>query len=169
MKRTTTIAIAALATCATAFAADTPPQMKPGLWEVASTFDGSGRRATPMTMTMQHCVGDKMETGLWDPSRAVPGQTCSPPKQSRQGNAYVMESDCKQGETNVKAKVTTVAQSDRFESDMQFTYDPPRKGRSTGGMKMSGKHLGACPADLKPGAARMTGMPMPGQVPATAK
>lgn len=160
---------AALLAAASALAADTP-QMKPGLWEVASTFDGGGRRATPMTMTVQHCVGDKMETGLWDPSRAVPGgQSCAPPKHSRQGSAYVLETDCKQGETNVKAKVITVAQSDRFESDMQFTYDPPRKGRATGGMKLVGKHLGACPADLKPGAMRMTGMPVPGQVPATAR
>lgn len=152
----------------TAFAADLP-RMKPGLWEVGSTFESGGRRATPMTMTVQHCVGEKMETGLWDPSRAVPGQTCAPPKHSRQGNAYMLETDCKQGETNVKAKVTTVAQSDRFESDMQFTYDPPRKGRTTGAMKLVGKHLGACPADLKPGAMRMTGMPTPGAVPPTAK
>jgi hypothetical protein len=153
----------------TAQSAETP-QMKPGLWEVASTFDGSGRRTTPMTMTVQHCVGDKMDSGLWDPARAVPGgQTCAPPKHSRQGHAYVLETDCKQGETNVKAKVTTVAQSDRFESDMHFTYDPPRKGRATGNMKLVGKYLGACPADLKPGAMRMTGMPVPGQVPATAR
>jgi hypothetical protein len=161
------VAAALLLAFGTAHAADTP-QMKPGLWEVASTFEG-GRKGAPMTMTMQHCVGDKSDS-LWDPSRAVPGeQTCGPMKHSRQGNAYVVEADCKQGETNVKARITTVTRGDSYESDMKFTYDPPRRGRSEGGMKVVGKFLGACPADLKPGAVRMTGMPMPGAVPATAK
>lgn len=150
-------------------AADTP-RMKPGLWEVASSFESAGRRATPMTMTMQHCVSDAPDSGLWDPSRAVPGgQNCAPPRHSRQGSAWVLETDCTQGESKVRARVTTLAQADRFESDMHFTYDPPRKGRATGGMKLVGKHLGACPADLKPGAVRMTGMPVPGAVPQTAK
>jgi hypothetical protein len=151
-----------------AFAADAP-QMKPGLWEVASHFESDGRRPRP-TMTVQHCVSEKTQSGLWDPARAGPrGQTCQPPRNRREGKVYIVETDCKQGETNVKARITTVAQPDRFESDMAFTYDPPRRGRSTGGMKLVGKFLGACPADLKPGAVRMTGMPVPGAVPATAK
>lgn len=163
------LASALLLGASAAFAADTP-QMKPGLWEVASTFEGSGRRATPMTMTVQHCVGEKMETGLWDPARAVPGgQNCAPARHSRQGATYVTEADCTQGETQVKTRVTTIAHGDRFESDMQFSYDPPRKGRASSGMKLVGKHLGACPADLKPGALRMTGMPVPGAVPPTAR
>lgn len=170
MKVTTTLMAAALLSFATAHAADGPPKMKPGLWEVISSFE-AGRAGQTMNMTMQHCVGDTSDS-LWDPTRAMPGggqRTCGPIAHSRQGKAYVMETECREGETKVKTRMSTVASADKYETDMQFTYDPPRRGRSTGAMKVIGKFMGACPADLKPGAVRMTGMPVPGQVPATAK
>lgn len=154
------------------------PQMKPGLWEVTSTFEAPSRRkpGQAMAMTMQHCVGEKMDTGLWDPSRAPFGpqagageRKCAPPKHSREGNAFLMETECQGREGTVKARTKTTVQDDRFDSEMVFNYDPPYKGRSSSTMKMTGKHLGACPADLKPGAVRMTGMPVPGAVPPTAR
>lgn len=117
-----------------------------------------------------------MDTGLWGPSLVpfVPQAgadecKCAPPEHSREGKVQWMETACQRRERTVKARTKTTVQDKRSDSEMVFDNDPPCKGRSGSTMKTIGKHLGACPADLKPSAVRMTGMPVRAAVPPTAR
>jgi hypothetical protein len=47
----------------------------------------------------------------------------------------------------------------RFTMDNHARFDPPRHGMSEASVKTLGQWMGACPADMKPGEIRMTGMP----------
>lgn len=167
MKCAVTAAVLSMGVLAAAWAQDTP-RLKPGLWEITNEFEG-GRRG-PMAMTAQMCHDETTQRAMWNPERE-PGQKCTNVRTRREGKAHVVEADCKSGESNVRAKMTTTMKGDAaFRTDGVFHYDPPRKGREQQTMKMEGKYLGACPDGMKPGDRRMTGMPgMPGMPGGTRK
>jgi hypothetical protein len=168
------LAVAAAVAPALSLAAE-GPRAKPGLWEVSNTFESPAPRGQPVsvTMTMQHCVGEK-NPDLWDPSRAAwglhpsgsaPEGSCPQPTHSRDGEAHVWTTECKTRQGIVKTRSRTVVQDNRFDTDLVLEYDPPYNGIRKSNAKIVGKFIGACPAGMKPGAVRVTSMPMPGQMP----
>ena len=134
------------------------PRLKPGLWEVKSTFD-SGARG-PMTMTMQACHDEATQRTQFNPAQTAPGQTCGDVRTRRDGAAFVVEVDCERDGSKVRSVMRTTTQGDgAYTMDGTLTYAPPLRGRDKDTMRIEGKHLGACPAGMKPGDRKMQGMP----------
>lgn len=134
------------------------PRLKPGLWDMKSTFDG-GRRG-PMTMAMQTCHDETTQRAQWNPAQNAPGQTCSDVRTRRDGAAFVVEADCQREGSTVRSVMRTTMQGDTaFSMNGTITYTPPLKGREKDTIQLEGKYLGACPAGMKPGERKMQGMP----------
>lgn len=134
------------------------PRRKAGLWEVSMELPG-GRG---MTMKSQHCIDDKTDEQAQ--RRALddsPDARCQQRNVKRSASSYEAEFSCQspQGKTDGKLKVSGDFTT-RYKMDNQVRFDPPRGGMSEASMTSQALWLGACPADMKPGEIRMTGMPM---------
>ncbi len=147
-----------LAAVATLSFAQDGPRLKPGLWEVKT--DMETKRLGPFAMTVERCLDEKSQRGQWHPDQAGPSQKCSKVRSRREGDAYVVEADCKRGDSNVKTKaVTTVKGDNAYMTKINFTFDPPYRDQTQQTMVIRGKQLGSCPSGMKPGQMRVRDMP----------
>lgn len=150
-------AACAVALCTTAVLAQDLPRRKPGLWEVAMELPG--RAGTPMTS--QQCVDDK--TDALAQRRAFDDAAdarCQHKVTRRSGDGMEADYTCtsRRGKTSGTMKLTGSMDS-RYTMENHMRFDPPRRGTSEATFKMQAEWKGACPADMKPGEMRMTGMP----------
>lgn len=134
------------------------PRRKAGLWEMSMQLP----ERAGATMKSQHCVDEKTDEQAQ--RRALgdaPDARCEQRNVKRSAGLYEAEFSCqgKSGKTDGKIKLTGDF-STRYTMDNQVRYDPPRGGKSEAKSTTHGQWMGACPADMKPGEMRMTGMPM---------
>lgn len=154
MTKTTPLVLAALLGCGAALAQDLPAR-KAGLWEMQTQMQGM-----PGGMGMRHCVDAKTDADLQRRAMAgEEGEKCTQKSFRRTGAGFEMEAECvsAQGKTFVKS----VASGDfnaNYSVDSKARFEPPRHGMREASMKMSARHLGACPAGMAPGQVRMMGM-----------
>ncbi len=153
----TTVALCLAAVTTVSFAQD-GPRLKPGLWEVKT--DMETKRVGPFAMTVERCLDEKSQRGQWHPDQAGPSQKCSNVRSRREGEAYVVEAQCKRGDSNVKTKaVTTVNGDNAYTTKIDFAFDPPYRDQTQQTMVIQGKRLGNCPAGMKPGQMRVRETP----------
>lgn len=154
------LAVLALGAISTAPLAQEGPRLKPGLWEMKT--DMETKRLGPFAMTVERCLDEKTQRSQWHPDQAGPSQQCSDVRSRREGGAYVVEADCKRGESNVKTKAVTTAKGDSaFTTKIEFAFDPPYRDQTLQTMVIQGKRLGNCPAGMKPGQMRVREAPNP--------
>jgi hypothetical protein len=155
------VAVAGLLAVTAAQAQDQWMKRKPGLWEVSMQMPGPNRPA----MSAKHCIDDKTDAEMQKKALGGPDQKqqCKQLSNKKIAGGVEIEMECKsdEGSTKVVSRMTGDMQSS-FKVDSTMTFTPPRHGMSTGQFSMSGKHAGACPADMKPGDMRMGSMVMPG-------
>jgi hypothetical protein len=130
--------------------ADEPPARKPGLWEVTMSLAG-----IPPTRL---CVDAASEAEVNAKSFAVVKELCSKFESHRAGAVYTQDSVCKPANsTQTSHKVMT------FRTDIEYTleatthFDPPFMGRSETKTTQTGKWVGPCGPDMKPGDMLING------------
>lgn len=164
--RPAALAVAALAAALTAlapapaWAQDDLPRRKPGLWETTVQLPG----ARGMTMTAQECIDEKTDQAaqrraMQDSADAA--ARCEQRNAKRSAGSFEVDYTCRTAEGKTDGRMVMKGDfSSRYTMDNEARFDPPRHGQATMRMQMEGVWKGACPADMKPGDRRMTGLPM---------
>jgi hypothetical protein len=147
-------ALAALLAATSASAQDLPSR-KTGLWEMQMQMQGM-----PGGMGAQHCVDAKTDADLQ--RRAMSGEEgarCTQKSFRRTAAGFEMEAECSsaQGKTFVKS-VGSGDFNASYTVDTKVRFEPPRHGMRDSAMKITARHIGACPAGMQPGQVRMQGM-----------
>lgn len=134
-----------------AAAADDPPRLKPGLWDIKA--DAAGLHG-PVAQQMQRCVDEAMLRAQWT-VRPKGSEQCSPARPRRDGDRYIVEAECKRADGQRKLRIATQVQGQTgYTTEARFDYEPPRSGVRQEVIKMVGRYVGACPAGMKPGDVR---------------
>jgi len=148
---------AACTVLAHAAAAQAPPRLSAGLWEIRTEMPG--RRHGTITMTIQRCLDDATQRTHFLPEQISPEHACRHVRHRRDGGAYVTEADCTRGGSAVKATFTTTLKGARaYRTEARFAYDPPYRDVAVHTMTMDGRLQGACPANMQPGEVRLPGV-----------
>lgn len=157
MRFTVPVALCLAALSTLSFAQE-GPRLKSGLWEVKT--DMQTKRVGAIAMAVERCIDEKSQRSQWHPEQAGPSQKCSKVRSRRDGDAYVVEADCKRGDSNVKTRaVTTLKGDNAYTTQINFTFDPPYRDQTQQTMLIQGKRLGNCPAGMKPGQTRVRDLP----------
>jgi hypothetical protein len=138
-------------------AADLPAR-KTGLWETTTEMPDTGG----MTMTARQCIDAKTDQEVQRKSlESQPGTKCDMRNVKSGAGGYEAEYSCKDpkqgGTMHGRIKVAGDMNS-QYTMTNTMRMDPPQAGRAEMSMTMKARHLGACPADMKPGEIRMPGM-----------
>lgn len=145
MRRMGAAALVLLAGAMPAMAADIPPR-KAGLWELKVTMQNAGGAG----MTFQQCLD--AETDQLTMSSAGPLAQDACPKHDVQhaGDTITIDSTCTVGGKSATSHVVITGSL-----DSAYTMTMAAESEAVPGGKMSmtttGKYLGACAADQKPG------------------
>ena len=136
--------------CLTALPAEAidMPARKPGLWEMKMNFEG--RNMPPQVM--QQCIDaatDKLIQEKFNGQDICPKQ-----EMSKSGNAIVVDSSCKIGNT---ATTTHAVFEGDFDSEYTVKVATALEGGIKKNMTMQAKWLGVCKPDQKPGDIEMPG------------
>jgi hypothetical protein len=145
------VAAALIATTASVRAAEPVqlPTLKNGQWEMTTQSSATG--AAPRKTTV--CLDANTQKRMLDMSQGMQKEMCSRMDVRRDGAAYVMEAECRLGESAVKSRGVMTMQGDSaYRTESTATFDPPFQG----GMKetktvIEGKYLGACREGMRPG------------------
>lgn len=133
------------------------PKRKAGLWEVSMEMPNRPGQ----TMKSQQCVDEKSDAltqkKLMDDQA---DSRCEHKTTQRNASGTAVSYTCTsaRGKTTGNMKLSGDMQS-RYTMDNHARFEPPRHGMSEATVKVQGQWMGACPADMKPGEIRMTGMP----------
>ena len=125
------------------------PTLKNGQWEMTTQSSATG--AAPRKTTV--CLDANTQKRMLDMSQGMQKEMCSRMDVRRDGAAYVMEAECRLGESAVKSRGVMTMQGDSaYRTESTATFDPPFQG----GMKetktvIEGRYLGACRDGMKPG------------------
>lgn len=156
----TLAAIAGSLFITTAWAQDAPPRRKAGLWEIVTEVPG-GRPG--MSMQYQQCLGsDPDSQSLQKALTESPDSKCTMRNTRATPGSYETDYSCSDAQGRTEGRFKLSGDFERgYTMDNQMRFDPPRRGRTEAAMKMQARWMGDCPADMRPGETRMTGMPMP--------
>lgn len=134
------------------------PKLRAGLWELTTT---SSRGQDPAPLPMKSCVDDATQQEMMNFGQGVQRQMCTRNDIRNEGGKIVAESECKLGTTRMSSRsVTTFSGNSSYHTEVRVAYDPPLAGQKEATLTMDGRHLGACPADMKPGDIDIAGKRM---------
>src|SRR5579859_5751294 len=146
--RTQWILIAALVTSVTCVQAQDAPKRKPGLWEIVSSSDRSGSQ--PRTVKM--CTDAKTADLFSQLGDRASQKACSKRDVQNQGSQIVTDTVCTIAQSQVTSHtVMTFDNPTSFTIKVHSRYEPALFGRTESNSTQTGKWVGACPADMKPG------------------
>jgi hypothetical protein len=138
----------ALAFAATSASAFDFPAMKAGLWESTVMREGAAQKLG----TTRMCMDAAVQKEMMDMRMGTMKSMCQKNDIRRDGNKVYSDSECKLGDSTMKASSVTVFTGDTaYHVESKSTYDPPKPGIPSGKMTIDGKWAGACPAGMRPG------------------
>jgi hypothetical protein len=139
------------------------PRRKSGLWETTMQLPG-GRGGT---MSTQECIDEKTDADTQRRAiqRAQDAEgRCEQRNARRSADGYAVEYSCTGPRGKIEGRLTMKGDfSAKYSMDNEARFDPPRGGMRESRMTMEGVWKGPCPADMKPGETRMSGLPMRAQ------
>ncbi len=146
--------ITVVGTAAFAVAEDLP-RRKPGLWE---TTISSAQRQGRDVVSLQ-CIDEKTDADLLKGAVNAKNSDCTKPAMRRLVNGWEFDSECKVGDGVITShgKVTGDFNS-QYTMEIKGRRTPPIEGMSDFQSTISARHMGACPADMKPGDMKINGM-----------
>jgi len=158
MIRTLLIAsLAAAATPALSAGFDLPPR-KPGQWEMSIQVDAGGM--APQVIRM--CIDAETGKLLNNKVGGMASQMCSRQEQKKDGDAIVLESDCRVGDMTTSSRTVVTGDFNSaytMKSDVQMGGSNATRSVQAAGPKgpmtqqttIEAKHLGDCAEGMKPG------------------
>jgi hypothetical protein len=132
------------------------PTMKPGLWESQVTRDAAPSKAPSPATKM--CIDAATQKEMMDMGMGAAKSMCAKNDIRRDGNKVYGSSECKIGDSTMKAQSTTVFSGDTsYKIDADASYDPPFMGKSSSKTHIDAKWTGPCPPDMQPGDVMLPG------------
>ena len=142
------LTLTAVALLPTLSNADDLPKRKSGLWEIVGTSDR--HEGAPQTIRM--CTDDKTQDLLSRLSDQVGKNKCSKRDVQNQGTQVITDSVCTIAQSQVTSHtVMNFDSTTSFTIQMHSHFEPALLGKTESNSTQSGKWVGACPADMKPG------------------
>lgn len=132
------------------------PKLKSGLWEANTTSSGpKGSHGSSMKHTM--CMDDKAQRDVMAFSQNM-GAQCAKNTIRRDGNKVYGEAECSMGKMIIKSQsVTTMSGDTSYRTEVKSSFTPPMAGMNESATVVEARHVGACPANMKPGDINMGG------------
>lgn len=138
----------AVALTPTLIRADDLPKPKPGLWEITGTSD----RDNGQSHVMKMCTDNKTQALFSHFGDQMGKDKCSKRDVQNQGTQVVTDTVCNIAQSQVTSHaVMTFDNPTSFSIKVQSRYEPALFGRTESNSTQTGKWVGACPADMKPG------------------
>jgi hypothetical protein len=139
----------------TALAADPFPPRKPGLWEMGIN-PGEGIPPQKISQCIDKDTDAKLQENVMSGPGASGAEKCSKHEFKAVAGGYKMHSECQfAGTTAISDGTFTGDFNSEYKADISITYAPPIFGQASGKVTMSGKWVGECPANMKPGDMKM--------------
>lgn len=140
-----------LASAAPAFAAapvDVPP-LRPGLWEATTV---PANRSQPRPEVTRVCIDKFTQRQVLDQLAFAMPRMCSRNQYGMRGGRFVTESACTLGASTIEGRTeTTFFRDTGYHTEVVGRVGPAGKVAPTQRAVIDGKHVGACPAGMKPG------------------
>jgi Protein of unknown function (DUF3617) len=140
---------AALLLAATQASAADAPARKPGLWEVKTTIQDSGR-----AVTVQQCIDAATDQMLQSSTGPFSAPLCASREVQKSEGGMTIDSKCS---FNGKPASAHAVVSGSFDSAYTMAVTAEGDDLPATKMTMDGKWLGACAADQQPGDVIMAG------------
>jgi hypothetical protein len=122
--------------------ADNLPRFKAGLWEVVKTEDGQ-------TETSRHCVGEEANAEVREMlTRETP--QCQTTRSATPAGIKV-NATCDQGGLKTETALSMTGSPSAYDLKLGIYVVTPDGKREGGEVAMKARHVGACPAGVKPG------------------
>jgi hypothetical protein len=130
--------------------ADSLPDRKPGLWEIAIAGQVGGS-AHPTSM--KQCTDQATDSKLLQAGSEIQGsRNCSKNDIVRTSNGYSISSLCKHGGSTLSSRGSFTGDfTSEYSGEITTTFDPPMLGQSSSKTTIKAKWLGDCPNDMRPG------------------
>ncbi len=126
------------------------PTLRSGLW--LTTVSNEGMKPTTVSM----CIDEATQQRLLMMGQGAMAGLCAKSDLRRDGDAFVFDSDCTMGPMRVRSSGrTTFTGTIAYNTESLTRFDPPLMGRDTMRSMATGRHGGACPADMKPGDVKL--------------
>ena len=144
----------ALALVALPAAAADYPTLRNGQWDLTTTRVGAG--AEPRTSKI--CLDAATQKTMIEMGTGMQKSMCSKMDMRREGTRYISESECKFGESVVKAHGVMTMQGDTaYHTEASATYDPPiMKDVRESKTVVDGRYTGPCRDGMQPGDLMMS-------------
>jgi hypothetical protein len=125
------------------------PTLKPGQWEMTTMTDRPG--AKPHTSTI--CFDAALQKDMVEMGNGMRREMCSKSDMKRVGAQYITDTECKLGNSVVKAHaVMTMKGDSSYRTEASATYDPPlMNDLKQSNTVVEAKFVGPCKAGLVPG------------------
>jgi formylglycine-generating enzyme required for sulfatase activity len=145
MRRTGATALLLVAGVVPAISADVPPR-KAGLWELKVTMENAGG----VGMTFQQCLDAETDRLAMSSAGPIAQEACPKHEVQHSGDTLTIDSTCTVGGKPATSHVVITGSL-----DSAYTMTMAAESEAVPGGKMNmtttGKYLGACAADQKPG------------------
>jgi Protein of unknown function (DUF3617) len=147
-------AVLILAGVTPAGAADIPTR-KAGLWELRMTMDSLGGAG----MTFQQCIDAETDQMMMSSAGPLAQDVCPKREVQRSGDTLTIDSTCTLKDKTATSRVVITGSMDSAYT-MKVTAESDVMPGGKMNMTTTGKWLGACAADQKPGDMMMGGIKM---------
>ncbi len=152
------LALAALASAATAAGGFDFPRRKPGQWQITT----SPPRPNYPPKVENVCLDSATDALLYRVGVGASQKLCTESRWSRVGgDRIVADLTCKLGATQSRVHAELVLHGDSaYHQEITTHYDPPLYGKSELHSSQDARWLGTCPTDMKPGDVVVQPSPM---------
>lgn len=125
------------------------PTLKNGQWEM-STSSTAAAGAPRKSMV---CLDANTQKKMFEMSQGMQKEMCSRMEMQRDGAKYVMDAECRVGDSTVKSHGVMTMQGDTaYRTESSATFDPPfNQNFKEAKTVIEGKYLGPCAAGMQPG------------------
>jgi len=125
------------------------PKLKPGLWEVRTSF--SQREGRPPQVTSM-CLDESVQRDMYQMSMGMMAGMCSKNEIDLSGGKVTANADCNIGVARMRSTSVMTLVGDRaYRTEAHATFEPPLNGMAESTTVIEGKHLGACKPGQQPG------------------
>ena len=144
-------ALFALAFSIPAFAATTLdiPALRPGLWEATTTAPNRSQTHPAVTRV---CIDKQTQRHILDQLAFAMPRMCSRNQYEMRGGRFMTDSSCTFGASTIEGRTeTTFLRDTAYRTEVVGRVGPTGRIAETQRTVIDGRHVGPCPAGMKPG------------------